>query len=59
LGTLRPAADVAAAVLATLTATTVWRGLTADDGWGFDDAERWIRACLERDLLGEPAPHRG
>lgn len=53
LGGLRPGlpAERAAAMLGTLTLPVVWATLTRDYGWTFDDAEAWIRATLQAQLL--------
>ena len=47
--------DHAAAVFATMTAPGVWRDLTEEHGWNFDEAHAWITARLIAELLDPDA----
>jgi hypothetical protein len=56
LGGLRPglSRDAAAAILATLTAHTIYASLTREFHWGFDACEAWLNGVLRQQLLPNP-----
>jgi AcrR family transcriptional regulator len=53
LGALRAdlAPDAAAAILATLTAPSVYASLTGEYGWSFDECQAWLGQTLAKQLL--------